>query len=407
MNAPELRRASFRGVSFEFTSSNITVGRRTQTFEYPQRDIPFTEDLGRSKRTITIDAFVSGADYITRMKRLIAACEKQGSGRLVHPWLGTLEVTPTTLSSPTFDTNRIASVKLMFVESGKLAFPNSFIDGSSLCVAAANKLLQVVSSEFTQNFDLSKVQDFVKNTVGLDAAELFSDSRIESICRIFETADDLATLANDAITLVGGSPADLMNRVLDVLGLQSAASAVHAWTDVTNRLSLLVRDDNLNSAKPEAIASQTTSRKIEDSEGQIQSLVRGVMLANAVTAASYVGTDSDRTDESAPVKTPAYDDLIRVRNNLLEALDEEILKTTNNEVYEALYAARSAVYEVITQKAENQARLVTFTPSSVTPALVLAYDYYGDSSRELEIVERNKIKHSGFVPAIELKLLNE
>ena len=64
MNAPQLRRASFRGVPFEVTSSNLSIGRRTQTFEYPQRDDPFTEDMGRSKRTIRITAFVVGYDYI-------------------------------------------------------------------------------------------------------------------------------------------------------------------------------------------------------------------------------------------------------------------------------------------------------------------------------------------------------
>ncbi|WP_416277346.1 DNA circularization N-terminal domain-containing protein, partial [Parasutterella excrementihominis] len=30
MNAPQLRRASFRGVPFEVTSSNLSIGRRTQ-----------------------------------------------------------------------------------------------------------------------------------------------------------------------------------------------------------------------------------------------------------------------------------------------------------------------------------------------------------------------------------------
>ena len=107
------------------------------------------------------------------------------------------------------------------------------------------------------------------------------------------------------------------------------------------------------------------------------------------------------------MRTVPYDDLIAVRDNILEALDSEMFKTSNDAVYEALNEAHSAVYEAITQRAENQARLVTFTPSSVTSALVLAYDYYGDATRDLEIVGRNKIRHSGFVPAVPLKLLNE
>jgi prophage DNA circulation protein len=41
------------------------------------------------------------------------------------------------------------------------------------------------------------------------------------------------------------------------------------------------------------------------------------------------------------------------------------------------------------------------------PALVLAYDYYGDASRDSEIIERNNVKHGGFVPSEPLKMLNE
>ena len=134
MNAPQLRRASFRGVPFEVTSSNLSIGRRTQTFEYPQRDDPFTEDMGRSKRTIRITAFVVGYDYIARMKRLIAACEKPGSGRLIHPWLGSMEVTPTDLSAPVFESNRVAFVSLTFVESGKLQYPNALLDVGAKCL---------------------------------------------------------------------------------------------------------------------------------------------------------------------------------------------------------------------------------------------------------------------------------
>lgn len=136
-------------------------------------------------------------------------------------------------------------------------------------------------------------------------------------------------------------------------------------------------------------------------------MIRGLSVANMVVAASEIGTSNDRLDASTPVQTAPYDDLIAVRNEILEAIDEESLKVSSDPIYEALCESRSAVYEAITQRAENQARLVSFKPSSVLPALVLAYDYYGDASREAEIVGRNKIRHSGFVPAVELKLLNE
>lgn len=407
MNAPQLRRASFRGVPFEVTSSNLSVGRRTQTFEYPQRDDPFTEDMGRSKRTIRITAFVVGYDYIARMKRLIAACEKPGSGRLIHPWLGSMEVTPTDLSAPVFESNRVASVSLTFVESGKLQYPNALLDVGAKCLSAAQMLVNAEFDEFVRTFDLSGAQDFVKEAVGLDLQGILNSETVQSVCDAFDLADELATLSHDVITLAEGGADALFNRVLDTYGLQGFASTVHAWTDVSHRFRSLTQSSELNSAKPQAVASRTTSERIEKANAAGQAMIRGLSVANMVVAASEIGTSNDRLDASTPVQTAPYDDLIAVRNEILEAIDEESLKVSSDPIYEALCESRSAVYEAITQRAENQARLVSFKPSSVQPALVLAYDYYGDASREAEIVGRNKIRHSGFVPAVELKLLNE
>ena len=407
MNAPQLRRASFRGVPFEVTSSNLSIGRRTQTFEYPQRDDPFTEDMGRSKRTIRITAFVVGYDYIARMKRLIAACEKPGSGRLIHPWLGSMEVTPTDLSAPVFESNRVASVSLTFVESGKLQYPNALLDVGAKCLSAAQLLVNAEFDEFVKTFDLTGAQDFVKEAVGLDLQGIFNSETVQSVCDAFDLADELATLSHDVITLAEGGADALFNRVLDTYGLQGFASTVHAWTDVSHRFRSLTQSSELNSAKPQAVASRTTSERIEKANAAGQAMIRGLSVANMVVAASEIGTSNDRLDASTPVQTAPYDDLIAVRNEILEAIDEESLKISSDPIYEALCESRSAVYEAITQRAENQARLVSFKPSSVQPALVLAYDYYGDASREAEIVGRNKIRHSGFVPAVELKLLNE
>ena len=397
MNAPQLRRASFRGVPFEVTSSNLSIGRRTQTFEY----------MGRSKRTIRITAFVVGYDYIARMKRLIAACEKPGSGRLIHPWLGSMEVTPTDLSAPVFESNRVASVSLTFVESGKLQYPNALLDVGAKCLSAAQLLVNAEFDEFVKTFDLSGAQDFVKEAVGLDLQGILNSETVQSVCDAFDLADELATLSHDVITLAEGGADALFNRVLDTYGLQGFASTVHAWTDVSHRFRSLTQSSELNSAKPQAVASRTTSERIEKANAAGQAMIRGLSVANMVVAASEIGTSNDRLDASTPVQTAPYDDLIAVRNEILEAIDEESLKVSSDPIYEALCESRSAVYEAITQRAENQARLVSFKPSSVQPALVLAYDYYGDAYREAEIVGRNKIRHSGFVPAVELKLLNE
>ncbi len=402
-----LRPASFRGVSFEVSSTKLQVGRRVQVFEYPQRDIPFVEDLGRSARTLTVTAVVTGDDYIGRMKKLIAACEKEGSGKYVDPWLGSMTVTPKSTSSPVFDSIKVAKIDITFVESGELRFPNSLLDTGNISLKLATALQNAVFENFVNKFDLSSAQDFVRENVSEKLADLVSLDSVKNIGDVFNLAEDIADLASDALTLVEGGSEVLAGRVMDTLGLAGYTSVVCSWSNVAKRVSRLTQSDDFSKKEETSLAIETTAKTIADSKNAVQELVRGVMVANAVTASAIVGTDADRTDAEAEIKTAAYEDMISIRDEVLEALDAEMLRTDSDDVYLALEQARSAVYEDMTTRAEDHARLVDFTPPDVMPAVVLAYDYYADATRDAEIIERNNIRHGGFVPAVSLKMLNE
>ena len=85
--------ASFRGVPFFVASHELQGGRRGVLHEFPDRDIPVTEDLGRAAGRYSIEAFVIGADYDQDRDDLIdAVFNVAGPGTLVHPYLGTIEV---------------------------------------------------------------------------------------------------------------------------------------------------------------------------------------------------------------------------------------------------------------------------------------------------------------------------
>lgn len=402
-----LRPASFRGVSFEVSSTKLQVGRRVQVFEYPQRDVPFVEDLGRSARTVTIEAVVTGDDYISRMKKIIAACEKEGSGKYVDPWLGSMTVTPKSTSAPVFDSIRVAKITITFVESGELRFPNSLLDTGSICQKLARVLQNAVFENFVNKFDLSKAQDFVRENVGEKFTDFISLDSVKSIGDVFDLAEDLSDLASDALTLIEGGPKVLAGRVMDTLGLAGYVSVVCSWNNVAKRISRLTQSSDFATKEETPLAVETTAKTTAESKNAVQELIRGVMVANAVTASTMVGTDYDRVDAGAATRTAAYEDMIDVRDEVLAALDAEMLQTDSDDVYSALEQARAAVYEDMTTRAENRARLIDYTPADVMPALVLAYDYYTDASRDVEIIERNGIRHGGFVPAVALKMLNE
>jgi prophage DNA circulation protein len=87
-----LRPASFRGARFYIEAGGKRSGRRSVTHEFPKRDDPYTEDMGRRARRWTITAYVLGDDYLLARDALIGACERSGAGLLIHPTIGEEQV---------------------------------------------------------------------------------------------------------------------------------------------------------------------------------------------------------------------------------------------------------------------------------------------------------------------------
>lgn len=402
-----LLKASFRGVEFEVTDSELTVGRRNQVFEYPQRDIPYVEDLGRSARAIRLSAFVVGDDYVERMGKLIAALEEEGSGTLIHPWLGQMTVTPKSASTVSYSTAlRTASVKLEFVESGEYRFPTSGTDTVTVARAKAQAVQDTAILRFAKNFSVSGAQDFVKRAVANDLASVFKGETLKSVAAAFGMSDDVLAVANGALSLVDQEPLALANTIASAIGLGPYVSSVNSWRRAASQIERLLASDSWSSLG-QTYVSGTTKEQIAENSAEIESLIRSVEAANLIGAASLIGTEQDRTGESSSTAVMGYDEMIAARDGILSALDAEMLRADDTDLYLALEAGRLAAWEDMTERAEKSARIVDFKPNTVLPALVIAYDYYGDASREAEIVERNNIRNGGFVPAQTLKLLSE
>ncbi len=73
-----LQDASFRGVPFKVEEESAGTGRRVETHEYPNRDKPYTEDLGKITFRPSITAYVVGDDCFDQRDRLIDALNKPG-----------------------------------------------------------------------------------------------------------------------------------------------------------------------------------------------------------------------------------------------------------------------------------------------------------------------------------------
>ena len=162
-----------------------------------------------------------------------------------------------------------------------------------------------------------------------------------------------------------------------------------------------------NEASAQKVVRGSSAELVKKNSVVAEDFVRQLTVANIVRASANIGTPLDRVNDREPIKMMAYDDLLSVRDEILGTIDEELLKVVDDKVYDKIDRSRVAVWGDMTARAEKHARLVTYTPSEVVQAVVLAYDFYGDASREAEIVERNGIRHGGLVPSRPLKMMSE
>lgn len=162
----KLLEASFRGVPFKVEEESAGTGRRVETHEYPNRDKPYTEDLGKVTFRPSITAYVVGDDCFDQRDRLIDALNKPGPGTLVHPTYGELKVCVDgeVRVSTSKSEGRIVRFDLKFVEAGELSYPTSGAATAQTLMSSCSALDDCISDSFS-GFSIDGVADFVQNDV--------------------------------------------------------------------------------------------------------------------------------------------------------------------------------------------------------------------------------------------------
>ena len=128
-------------------------------------------------------------------------------------------------------------------------------------------------------------------------------------------------------------------------------------------------------------------------------------MAQAVGMSSLIGTKGDIQSSGISPSVAIRDDVISCRAALVSTLNDEEGYVSGTDQIEAVRSARSSVWNDLSNRAESAKNLVTIYLPAPLPALVLAYQRYGDALREQEIVDRNRITNPNFISG-EVKLLD-
>ena len=411
----QLRRASFRSIPFLTETYGGEHGRRWADHEYPGRDVPYAEDMGRSQRVWRFTGYLIGDDYPTMRTLLVAACELPGAGPLVHPTIGAVQVVCRKVEHTEERTRgRYVSLTFEFAEAGQLLNPAGLSVPASILAAAALPLGEALSGNFLGAF----------NTIG--------------------GGPWLASAAQTQILALGASLQQMrlpapgvdqgpLNTAISSLVLNSAALAISPPA-----LSLAV--DTAFSAFTDAGAALpvvTSMLQFAAPAGSLSQLSGTLLMAPPTVPLATLEVSSRSNVINNPGVTPVvdrrrintvafevytrglalrevgyamtgvafsnYDEAIALLNKTADIfilLENVTANLGDDDTYASLADLRAKITQLILSEAADLSPLIYYRVQQETPAnsLAMAWRLYQDTDRDLEVVDRTNARNPAFLP---------
>lgn len=395
-----LLQGALDGVPFEYEEVDTEIGRRGQLHEFPARDIPFAEDLGRSARVYRIRAFVIGENYAITRDALAAIIEAGGDHTFTHPYLGdfAVKIIDRVRLKETHTQGRMATFDMTLTESG-LDFPLVVIPSIPKIKALKLEVLDGLSTK--TRFDLlGAIADVLASVAnGIDAAGSAIRRVNGKISSALNLVDNISaaidSFVNEINTLMN-TPTALMNTLTNLVDsvlalVDTVVPAIPPPGVQFEPLAVVqvtleaVRELFAFGSEASVIPTPTTQSDLEhDAHEQLTA----TMKAATVAAGSAVLVELE-LDSAAQAQS--------VGGELAEMFDDVLEADLDDAVLESLAALKAAMIEHFTEQAIQLPEVTSYTPPTTVPALVLAYDLYGDPDLAEDIVRRNKIRHSAFL----------
>lgn len=409
-----MRKAAYGRAEFFVESDKIETGRRLVVHQFPHRDTPYVEDMGRDANKVQVTAYVANASAESDAHTLKSECEARGPKTLRLP-LDTLLVHCEKCSRD-FSKDRLGFIafSLSFVRDGSGAAPTPIAYLARLVFASAQEIQTPLTQYASGGMNTLGLPSYVAQSAGeavrlaaaaIDAVRAVLPYPEAEAPRVAELVQDLHTGA-DSLAAVGAMPD--MHRATAYLATQRTVSPAPLVAAVTGAIAA-VRAAATDQAAAARELDGLAQFEIEPSRGIVYTPARAQEQANAATIASIVRvqalaeravalTESDIADRRAA---------IAARAAISEAIEAELSRLQGSDahpVYVALADVRGRAVEHLTRLMADMAPVVGVGVPQSMPSLWWANALYGDASRAAELVARNRVIHPSFMP-IEIEAL--
>jgi prophage DNA circulation protein len=390
-----LQPASYNSVPFGVTGTSTSTGRRVVSHEFPGRDLPYVEDLGAKATAYSIDAYVVGADYMSKRSALVAALTAQGPGTLIHPYLGKMRVQVDDVSwEETCADGGLAVIHLTFRQTANVVYPTSATNQAAAVSSAGSYLLVKAAAALHRNYVLTLE---TSSTTPVAAIEDAATESITDTVSVIDTAirPSMATLVSgvldqyvqninnlslDAAALIS-DPATLAYRYQAILsGLTSATDFISAF-GAYNLLYSRISDYFSSKSYGRMAASQQAA-------ANDAALEQSILLAILAYAAQMAVSANYQTYEQAS----------QMKQAVSIMFDGVMYSTGDDDVYQSALTLKASTLDAIPPAGATLKDIITVKIRESVPSLVLAYAQYQSLDLEQDIIDRNGIENPFCIP---------
>lgn len=375
---------SFKGVPFFVDEYEMQGGGRNIV----SNPIPFSsnyvsQDLGGKIPTHPINVYLIGRECKQARDNLIAACNEEGAGELVHPFFGRFQAECISLtvaggkSGVNYCTLQVEFRPVSAAE-GRPVQANL----AGIAKAAASEFQKISVDKFSDSFTVSG-----KGKGVVDLAVEFTQKAMDAV---LSARQALATV-NDFVSAVGAMKAN-------------AATIMMAPADFVTRL------ENIVTATKEMFGIDSEENDVDeylDMLERVRDLESGENPAGKIAATFKNFVASMVASSLLDAKFSSVDDAAAMQNKVANAFGWLLEQTDDVDDYMSISNMESASLGYLRSTMENIAVVLEKDISYSNNVLQVCYDVYGSVDRAEEIIERNGLVQGLFILPGKIKVLSK
>lgn len=376
---------SFKGVPFFIKEYERQNGGRNIV----SKPVPFSsnfvnQDLGGKIPAYSFDAYLVGDEFKESRDNLIAACDEEGSGELVHPFFGRFRVECIGYSvSGSIEGVNYCTLGLEFR-------PVSASEGRPLKTDLAG-----LTKKAAQDFQEKSVGKFATAFSIVGKGKVLVDAAVDATERSMDavlSAREVLANANDFVSEIGKIKANA-----SVIMMAPADFGARIKNLVTATAEIFGIADNSGNDTDEYLAMLNALREQESGEspsGRISALMKNLSASMIV----YSLVDA---------KFATVDDALACQKLIADSFEWLLDSTYDAEDYMDLDNLESVAFGYLRDAMANIAVVLEKNLDYSNNVLQLCYDVYGSVDRVEEILERNSLSQGLFVLPGKVKVLSK